>query len=163
MTATIRYMGSKRSLAPSIGGLLSRLHPTARVADAFTGTCAVGTTLAPRHAIVANDAHAYAEVVARALLRLSAPDPRRKVARDELMPGYFENRAQLLTVLGDRVRAERRALGAAEKSGQSATKPDARHMRAVRGTSRRRGFAANRSPGGCHLADRDRSRRSACL
>jgi hypothetical protein len=67
VTASIRYMGSKRALAPSIAYKISEDHPRSVVLDVFAGMCAVGTELAPRHPVFTNDIHVFAQVVADAL------------------------------------------------------------------------------------------------
>src|SRR5213592_2678093 len=82
--STLRYMGSKRSLAPAIAGLIHKLHPGAVVADAFAGTCAVGTSVASHHRVIANDIHAFAETIASALLVTPGPVPTRRDAERDL-------------------------------------------------------------------------------
>ena len=111
MSGAIRYMGSKRSLAPLIAETISAAHPAAAVLDLFAGTCAVATELAPRHRVVANDLHAYAEVVARALLTLPVNPPTSLHARDELTEAYYRNSRVLKRALRSRLDREAEALG----------------------------------------------------
>ena len=81
MATAIKYMGSKRSLAPLLADLISERYPEAIVADAFAGTCSVGTALAPRHTVMANDAHAFSDFYLLALLHA--------VSHCAATPGHF--------------------------------------------------------------------------
>jgi hypothetical protein len=110
MTATLRYMGSKRSLAPRIASLITAMHPYATIADTFAGTCAIGNALAPRHIIFANDIHEFAERIARVLLVSPGPIPTLQEAWSDLLEAYTENYRSLMQAVGDRVREERQAL-----------------------------------------------------
>lgn len=95
MFSPLRYMGSKRSLAPTIAKAISRKHPKAVIVDAFAGTCAVGTALVGNHRVFANDIHAFAEVIAKTLLVTSAPVPLPSEAWEELKPAFSRNVASL--------------------------------------------------------------------
>jgi adenine-specific DNA-methyltransferase len=112
MTTAVRYMGSKKVLAPRIARLIGRHHPDATVLDAFAGMCAIGTELAPAHRVIANDVHAFAEIAGKALLTA----PRRRLSeesiRSEIEPAYEENLAMLRPVLEDRLVQEWNALAA---------------------------------------------------
>lgn len=117
MTTVVRYMGSKRVLAPAIAGMIDSRHPGAAVLDAFSGMCAIGTQLAPTHRVIANDAHAFAETVARALFTSPARRPSRRTASAELMPWFNRNSCRLVDVLERRLAREREALNRAEEGG----------------------------------------------
>jgi len=117
MTMAIRYMGSKRLLAPSIAAVIDSDHPNATVLDAFAGMCAIGTALAPAHRVIANDAHAFAAVVARALFVAPARRPSREVASKELVPLYKRNLSKLHEHVEERLGKEKKALARAERGG----------------------------------------------
>jgi adenine-specific DNA-methyltransferase len=105
----IKYMGSKRSLAPKIARRISREHPGATVLDVFSGMCAVGTQLVSRHPLLTNDIHAFAEAVADALF---VADEERPGAQDlsKFLAHYERNRRELTGILDSRLRRERQAL-----------------------------------------------------
>jgi adenine-specific DNA methylase len=115
MLSPMRYMGSKRSLAPRIAGLITRRHPKATVVDAFAGTCAIGTAVAATHRVVANDVHAFAEVIARALLVTPGRVPLPSEAWEELGTAYHKNTEALLESVGDRCEREKRLVAAASR------------------------------------------------
>jgi adenine-specific DNA-methyltransferase len=117
MTTSVRYMGSKRSLAPQIAQQISRQHPKSAVLDAFSGMCAVGSELAPRHALLTNDVHAFAEVVARALFVASSDPPTSLIARNDLNSTYSRNRRFLRELVGDRLARESAALSRLNEAG----------------------------------------------
>lgn len=102
----IRYMGSKRTLAPVIADVIHNAHPSSTVVDVFAGTCAIGTALAPRHRIWANDIHAFAEVIARALLSTAGRVPLPSEAWEELSDSYEKNRLALLRSVNARCSEE---------------------------------------------------------
>ena len=118
MQNPLRYMGSKRALAPRIASLITELHPGATVADAFAGTCAIGTAAAPRHRVIANDLHKYAEVIARALLVVPGRRPRLADAREDLQSAYEANLSRLRPSLVERIREEQAALSAYAARGE---------------------------------------------
>jgi adenine-specific DNA-methyltransferase len=110
LISPIRYMGSKRSLAPRIADLIRRLSPSAVVIDVFAGTCAVASELARDHYVIANDIHAFAETIARALLVSSSSIPLPTEAWNELRNRYSSNVEVLEPALRGRLAAERRTL-----------------------------------------------------
>jgi adenine-specific DNA-methyltransferase len=113
MALSVRYMGSKRSMAPRIAQRITREHPEAVVLDVFAGMCAVGTQLAPRHTIMTNDIHAFAETVARALFVASATPPTSLHARDELLEAYRANFRSLQEAVQPQLDTEAEALARA--------------------------------------------------
>jgi adenine-specific DNA-methyltransferase len=110
MISPLKYMGSKRSLAPMIADLISHAHPGATVVDAFAGTCAVGTSVANRHVVYANDVHSFAEVIARTLLVTTTRMPLPSEATKELRSIFDRNMASLTEAIGPRLAAESRVL-----------------------------------------------------
>lgn len=114
MTTAVRYMGSKRVLAPEIATLINIEHPTATVLDAFAGMCAIGFQLAPDHRVIANDVHAFAATVARALLTTPDTRPQRDATVAELTRWYERNSIALTEALRGRLDLEHRALARAE-------------------------------------------------
>lgn len=109
-SASIKYMGSKRALAPSIAKKIGEDHPRSVVLDVFAGMCAVGTELAPKHPVFTNDIHLFARTVADALFVAEPYAPTSLHARDELLVPFNENKNALSSVLGRRLRAEERVL-----------------------------------------------------
>jgi hypothetical protein len=110
-------MGSKRSLAPIIAERISKYHEGAILVDAFAGTCAVGAAAARRHRIYANDIHAFAEVIARALLVTTARFPLPSEAWEDLYPAYMRNRERLDAALSARLNEEAKILATIKRKG----------------------------------------------
>src|SRR4051812_560317 len=108
--STLRYMGSKRSLAPAIAGLINEAHPGAVVADAFAGTCAIGMAAARNHRVIANDVHKFAEIIARALLVAPGRPPTRREAESDLRDIALAHAAEIAPWVEERVMRERAAL-----------------------------------------------------
>lgn len=115
MTASIRYMGSKRSLAPCIADLISAEHPGAKVVDAFAGMCAVGSALSSRHCVIANDVHAFATTVARALLVAPGEVPTMRECAEDIFPVFLLNWRHLYGSLEKRILEEKEALARVAK------------------------------------------------
>jgi adenine-specific DNA-methyltransferase len=111
MAFQVRYMGSKRSLAGQICAHISDHNPKAPVLDVFSGMCAVGAELAPRHRLLTNDAHWFAKTVAEALFVCEGPSPTSLHARYELADAYAENARALRELVHDRLQREKAALG----------------------------------------------------
>lgn len=112
----LKYMGSKRSLAPQIAALVAQ-HGRPTVVDAFAGTCAVGTAVAGNHRVFANDVHAFAEVIARTLLVVTARTPLPSEAWEELLPFYEKNFDRLQHAFAAHVSAEERLLSEVQIAG----------------------------------------------
>lgn len=102
----VRYMGSKKALAPEISHIISDRHPEATVLDVFAGMCAVGTQVAARHKLFTNDIHAYATTIASALFTGSSTGPTSIVARQELLPHFKRNKRALESAVAGRLRLE---------------------------------------------------------
>ena len=93
----IKYLGSKRTLLPTLVGLLDVIPELESVADVFSGTSRVGHALkAAGYRVEANDHNAYAHCIARCyveadLERVEA-DAQRLLAELSALPGrpgYF--------------------------------------------------------------------------
>lgn len=110
MGLSVRYMGSKRAIAARIADRITADHPNAAVLDVFAGMCAVGSELAPRHAIMTNDIHAFAETVAYALFAAPAPPPTSLDARADLLAAYRRNANALKAILAADLQREAEAL-----------------------------------------------------
>jgi len=118
MPVSIRYMGSKRSLAHTIAAKISAEHPKAAVLDVFAGMCAVGTELAPRHALFTNDLHSFAGSVADALfVSRSIPGAAESKQRLEFLRAFKRNQDSLSEALAWRLARERGALNAVRNQG----------------------------------------------
>src|ERR1043166_7723530 len=116
MIAPLRYMGSKRSLAPTIADIISEHHPDATVVDAFAGTCAVGTEVASRHRVFANDIHAFAEIIARTLLVTTVRIPVPSEAWRELKTAFSKNIERLRPAIATRLKEEKAILAAVKSA-----------------------------------------------
>ncbi len=102
----VRYMGSKKALAPEISHIISEQNPTATILDVFAGMCAVGTQVAAKHRLLTNDVHAYAATVASALFTGAAIGPTSIVAREELLRNFNRNKKALEGAVEYRLRQE---------------------------------------------------------
>ena len=93
----IKYLGSKRTLLPTLVGLLDVIPELESVADVFSGTSRVGHALkAAGYRVEANDHNAYAHCIARcyveADLETVEADATRLIAEFNDLPGepgYF--------------------------------------------------------------------------
>ncbi len=93
----IKYLGSKRLLAPAIVEAVRALPGVRTVVDLFSGTARVGHALkAAGYRVLANDHNAYAATLARCYVQADADDHARDAERlvAELnalpgRPGYF--------------------------------------------------------------------------
>jgi adenine-specific DNA-methyltransferase len=113
-SGVIRYMGSKRSLAPKISDIIRTRHPGYTIADAFAGTCAIGVSLAPRAAVFTNDIHAYAHAIAQALLVAKGNPPTAVDTMALLKEEYMRNLSTLHVALGDMLEEERSCIRGAD-------------------------------------------------
>lgn len=113
MGISIKYMGTKKSLAKRIAEKISKEHPHATILDVFAGMCAVGTELAPRHRLLTNDLHSFAGSVAQALfVSGSAPGGPRSEERAAFIRAFRKNQATLEEALAWRLSRERQAIKA---------------------------------------------------
>ena len=115
MALSVRYMGSKRALASEIAARISAEHEGRAVLDVFAGMCAVGSELAPKHPMLTNDIHVFAQTVAKALFVEPVMAPTSLIAREELFPALRTNRDALRLLVGDQLNKERVALARVEE------------------------------------------------
>lgn len=107
----LRYMGTKRSLAPLVRREIDALGPTGRVADLFAGLGSVVHAMAPDRPVVVNDALTFTGPIARA--RFTEPRrPRTRLSRllEAIYPEYRCRLETLTARFADRIRLESRAL-----------------------------------------------------
>ena len=88
----IKYIGSKRLLAPLIAEVVRRVAPAGDVIDLFSGTSRVGHALKRAgHRVLANDHNRYAATLARCYVAADAEDvledARRLIADFDRLPG----------------------------------------------------------------------------
>ena len=88
----IKYIGSKRLLAPLIAEVVRRANPTGDVIDLFSGTSRVGHALKRAgHRVLANDHNRYAATLARCYVAADAEDvldeARRLLGEFDRLPG----------------------------------------------------------------------------
>jgi adenine-specific DNA-methyltransferase len=105
----VRYMGTKRALAPLVRRQVERLDPSGRVLDLFAGMGSVSASLAPRYPVMANDAMAFVACLARAKLTTSS----RLAANDAcqlLTPAFKHQRRGLSERFSRRLARERVAM-----------------------------------------------------
>jgi adenine-specific DNA-methyltransferase len=93
-----------------IADVIADAHKGATVVDAFAGTCAVGTAVADRHRVYANDIHAFAEIVARTLLVTASTAPLPSEAWTELRRSFDANMAALTEAFRLRLAKEAKIL-----------------------------------------------------
>ena len=110
MSFAVRYMGSKRSLAPLIADKIHDRHPKAAVLDAFAGMGAVGAEVAPHHVLLTNDIHAFAEVASRASFVCNGPRPTSMHVKEDLLKRYRKNLKALNKIFERRLKLEDVAL-----------------------------------------------------
>lgn len=111
----IRYMGTKRVLAPLVRQAILDLQPQERVADLFSGMGSVASSLAPDLPILANDALSFTAAFARARFMESRRSSADSIIR-RLIPYYSEHYRGLLTHFRGRIEAEEDALVAGQQS-----------------------------------------------
>lgn len=102
----VRYMGSKKALAPEISRIISDRHPKAAVLDVFAGMCAVGSQISARHRLFTNDIHAYAATIASALFTGSTTSLTSIIACEELLGPFNKNKRILEASVAGRLRIE---------------------------------------------------------
>jgi len=112
----VRYMGTKRALAPIVREALASLSPDGRVADLFSGMGSVTATLAPDYPVLANDALSFTTAFARARFLDEGGRGRPVDVARRLRPAFQECYAALCKQFADRLRAEKQALAEGSES-----------------------------------------------
>jgi adenine-specific DNA-methyltransferase len=114
----VRYMGSKKALAPEIADVITRRHPNSTVLDVFAGMCAVGSQISTRHRLFTNDIHAYATTIASALFTGPSTGPTSINAREELLSNFTKNKRALERAVRRRLEREDQFCGANRVASQ---------------------------------------------
>lgn len=113
--APLRYMGTKRMLAPTVRAAIESLGPRAAVADLFSGIGSVASRLAPDFPVLVNDSLAFTSVFARARFLESVRIPLLDAAR-QLVGPFQARRAALRRQFRTRLEDETLALQAGTAS-----------------------------------------------
>ena len=101
----IRYMGTKRLLAPAVRNAVRSLNPGGRVADLFAGMGSVSAQLASDHPVLANDALTFAASMLRAQFTDGMRASPATLARC-LWPWFESAHSHLRTEFSSRIRTE---------------------------------------------------------
>lgn len=105
----IRYMGTKRVLAPTVRQVLDEIDVRGPVVDLFSGMGSVAEALAPRHAVVVNDLLSFTSAFGRARFTATTKGDRNSVLR-RLRGSFSEHKAHLRAMYSRRLAKEARAL-----------------------------------------------------
>ncbi len=105
----IRYMGTKRPIAPRVRRLVEDIEPKGRVVDLFCGMGSVASCLAPSYPVVANDALTFTGALARARFT-NQPRTRLAEALERLRPIYRAHAEELIRDRRRRLREETSAI-----------------------------------------------------
>jgi adenine-specific DNA-methyltransferase len=111
----IRYMGTKRQLAPLVRRIIGDLRPGSRIADLFGGMGSVSRAMAPHYSVLLNDQLSFAVAVAKAQLTDARAWDSPTAIR--AMAPFYESRVSALAEAhADRVEAENRAAAAGPRA-----------------------------------------------
>jgi adenine-specific DNA-methyltransferase len=102
----VRYMGTKRALAPLVREVITDLNITGRVADLFSGMGSVASALAPDFPVLANDTLTFTSAFGRARF-LNQDRDSIDIVRRELLPAFLGARKVLREQFADRLELER--------------------------------------------------------
>lgn len=106
---SLRYMGTKRALAPTVRAAIESLGNNRRVADLFSGMGSVATSMASSSPILTNDALGFTTAFARARFLQHDRAPSRDVA-NQLFPHFCEAHELLRADFRARIGRERTVL-----------------------------------------------------
>lgn len=108
---SVRYMGTKRALAPVVADAVRHFGSDRRVADLFAGMSTVAQALADRHSVILNDVMEFPTVFAKAHC---LPGTRRKpnTLLSEIYPLFCEHRRAARKHFRQRLNAESAAIAA---------------------------------------------------
>jgi adenine-specific DNA-methyltransferase len=106
---SLRYMGTKRALAPRVRDAVASLEKRGQVADLFSGMGSVATSMASTAPVLTNDALAFTTTFARARFLLGERVPAHQMARD-LFPDFCVAYDRLRDDFSLRMSRERTAL-----------------------------------------------------
>jgi adenine-specific DNA-methyltransferase len=104
----IRYMGTKRLLAPAVRGLVDDLKPAGQVADLFAGMGSVASSLAPEYPVLVNDALEFPGAISRARF-LDHRRPTVDSVLRSLVAAFLTTRAFRRQAIEERLHQERLA------------------------------------------------------
>lgn len=105
----VRYMGTKRYLAPYVRDAIDSVQPRGPVIDLFSGIGAVASALASRHHVITNDVLSFTLPLARARFAAGRRSSL-KVLLSTLRPRFRERERELRAEHGRRIAAETQAL-----------------------------------------------------
>jgi adenine-specific DNA-methyltransferase len=94
MAFKLRYMGTKRQLAPIVADVLCSTQPGV-ILDIFSGMCAVGSEIGERRQVWNNDAQSFASTVADALFTSQELLPPLSATLELIFDDYKQNRSEL--------------------------------------------------------------------
>lgn len=103
----VRYMGTKRALAPLVREVITDLGAVGPVADLFSGMGSVASALAPRYPVLTNDALTFTSAFARARFLNQERIPVSDV-REGLLPAFLITRRALQGRFAERLASEQR-------------------------------------------------------
>jgi adenine-specific DNA-methyltransferase len=102
----VRYMGTKRALAPLVREMVVDLGTDGRVADLFSGMGSVASSLSPRYPVLTNDTLTFTSAFARARF-LNGTRPSATTLRESLLPAFLSARKSLRHRFAERLATER--------------------------------------------------------
>lgn len=111
---SLRYMGTKRALAPTVRDVIMGFERRDQVADLFSGMGSVATSMASTAQVLTNDVLAFTTTFARARFLLSERVPARDMAR-RLFPHFSVAYELLRDDFGLRMSREQKALAAGRR------------------------------------------------
>lgn len=111
LRAPLRYMGTKRILAPLVRREIDAVAPPGRVADLFAGLGSVAQAMASKYPVLVNDGLTFTGPLARArFTEPEQPRPRISDLLSALYPHYHRRRQALTKRFSDRLQRESSAL-----------------------------------------------------
>jgi adenine-specific DNA-methyltransferase len=103
----VRYMGTKRALAPLVREMIVDLDIDGPIADLFSGMGSVASSLAPRYPVLTNDTLTFTSAFARARF-LNYERPSAAALRAILLPTFLTTRRSLRERFAERLSTERK-------------------------------------------------------
>jgi adenine-specific DNA-methyltransferase len=111
----IRYMGTKRVLAPIVRGVVDDLTISKPVVDLFSGMGSVACSLAPRHSVVTNDLLSFTTAIARSRFMSTSRRSRDSVLKD-VVGKFREHHAEMSSRYNIRLKLEREFLASGREA-----------------------------------------------
>lgn len=122
----IRYMGTKRDIAPRVRSLMIDLEPTGHILDLFSGIGCVAESLAKVAPVQTNDALSFTAALARARFKSGRRLTSAKLI-DRLRPTYRQIAEEETKQARESLRDEQRAIDLG-KDGLSSYMQEAQHV-----------------------------------